>query len=405
MNIGLYGGTFNPPHKGHFRVMEGIISHLALDQLLLIPTATPPHKEMPEGTPPPEYRVEMTQHLGELVAIGRKQAGKPKCHIQTSTQELDRGGISYTLDTLKEVQQQHPQATLWLIMGEDMLTTFSAWHQPEEVAKRCNICAFHRSDAPPSPQLLEEKATLEATYGATIQLIAIPQGVEISSTQIRKELAETGTSDHLISDTLGVIWLNQLYGTQKDLSNLSLQDLRCCAWSMIHGKRVPHVVGVEQEAAKLAKHWGEEEEIARISGILHDCTKYWTHQQHIDYCLAHNLALDPLELETEKLLHAKSGGCMARDLFGQNSKVVEAILCHTTGKGNMTLLDKILYLADYIEPHRDFEEVEKLRLLAYQDIDQAMTYGLEITLDEMRTRKKVIHQNTLDAAQEYGLLP
>ena len=109
--------------------------------------------------------------------------------------------------------------------------------------------------------------------------------------------------------------------------------------------------------------------------------------------------LDDMERGAEKLLHAKSGAALARYVFGQSETVFRAILYHTTGRGNMTLPEKLLYLADYMEPTRDFPEVGQLRRLAYEDLDRAVLMGAELSIREMMERNRVVHPNTLEAEQ------
>ena len=173
--------------------------------------------------------------------------------------------------------------------------------------------------------------------------------------------------------------MNHLYGTQVHLKCLELPELRACSYSMIRHKRVAHVMGVEEEAVKLAKFWGADPELARHAAILHDCTKY-------------------LGLE-DQLHFSKTGACIAKYVFGEPDEVYEAIFWHTTGKADMTLLDKVLYMADYIEPNRDFDGVEELRKLAYTDLDQAMLLGVDSTIREMEERGYLIHTNTREARQ------
>ena len=116
-------------------------------------------------------------------------------------------------------------------------------------------------------------------------------------------------------------------------------------------------------------------------------------------CRQYGVELDELEQQAVKLLHAKTGACIARDIFGEPDEVYEAIFWHTTGKADMALLDKILYMADYIEPNRDFEGVERLRKLAYTDLDQAMLLGVKSTIREMEERGVPVHINTIQARQ------
>ena len=98
-----------------------------------------------------------------------------------------------------------------------------------------------------------------------------------------------------------------------------------------------------------------------------------------------------------KLLHSKTGACIAKYVFGEPDEVYEAIFWHTTGKADMTLLEKILYMADYIEPNRDFDGVEELRAMAYTDLDKAMLMGIEATIEDMQERGNPIHKNTQQA--------
>jgi nicotinate-nucleotide adenylyltransferase len=104
-------------------------------------------------------------------------------------------------------------------------------------------------------------------------------------------------------------------------------------------------------------------------------------------------------MQSEKLLHSKTGAAFSRDLFGVCDKVYEGIRWHTTAKPDMTLFEKIIYLADYIEPNRDFEGVDELRALAYEDIDKAMILGLEMSLEDLKQRGAEPHRNSAGALE------
>ena len=188
-----------------------------------------------------------------------------------------------------------------------------------------------------------------------------------------------------------------LYGLKPDLKQLDIPELRACSYSMVRNKRVRHIRGTEEEAVRLAKHWGADEVQARRAGILHDCTKYLELEPHLDICDRFGVELDPLERKAVKLLHSKSGACIAKEIFGEPEEVFQAIFWHTTGKADMTLLEKILYIADYMEPCRDFDGVEELRRLAYSDLDKAMLLGVTMTVDDMKQRGVPIHTNTIGA--------
>lgn len=197
----------------------------------------------------------------------------------------------------------------------------------------------------------------------------------------------------------GYLMLQGLYGTAVDLTALTTDQLRACCYAMIKAKRIPHMWGTETEAIKLAHRWGVDPVLAQKAAILHDCTKYWSHQEHLELCDSYGMELDPLEREGVKLLHAKSGAIVAKETFGMSEEVVNAICWHTTAKGNMTLLEQIIYVADYMEPCRNFDGVEALRQLAYQDLKGAVLMGCELSIAEMTQRNRPLHPRTQEAKQ------
>lgn len=218
----------------------------------------------------------------------------------------------------------------------------------------------------------------------------------MSSTRLRELLARGEGQEYLLPQVYGYILMNRLYGTHADLKRLELPELRACSYSMIRAKRVPHVMGVEEEAVRLAERWGGDEGMARRAAILHDCTKYLELDDQLRLCRQYGVELDELEQQAVKLLHAKTGACIARDIFGEPDEVYQASSGYH-GKADMTLLEKILYIADYMEPTRDFEGVEKLRELAYADLNAAVLLGAEMSVEEMTQRGNPIHPNTLAA--------
>lgn len=389
MNIGIYGGTFNPPHLGHFQAAKAAAAALGLDKLILIPAAIPPHKELPEGTPAPERRLEMTEKMADALAMPGV--------AEVSDLELRRQGKSYTSDTLEQIRAQYPEAKLWLLMGTDMFLSLHQWHEPEKIMSLAGICAFGRRSQDGEEVFAPQREYLQQHYGAQITTITLPELVDISSTQLRDGFPQGLGRQYLLPAVYGCILMHGLYGVHADMKHLDLPELRACSYYMMKQKRVPHVMGVEEEAVRLARRWGADEELARRAGILHDCTKYWDLQQNTALCAQYGVELDELEQKAVKLLHSKSGACMAKYVFGEPDEVYEAIFWHTTAKANMTVLEKVLYMADYIEPNRDFEGVERLRALSYEDLDKALLLGVETTIQEMEERGVPVHSNTLQA--------
>ena len=149
-------------------------------------------------------------------------------------------------------------------------------------------------------------------------------------------------------------------------------------------------------AAIITAEMGLDED-SIIAALLHDCTKKLDMDEQLALCRHYGIPLDELEQKALKLLHSKTGAAIARDVFAVDDDVYSAILYHTTGKPDMTLLEKIIYLADYIEPTRDFPGVEALRRTVYEDLDRGLLMGLTMTIDEMEEMGNPVHHMTRDA--------
>lgn len=393
MKIGIYGGTFNPPHLGHLAAARAAAAVLGLDKLVFVPAGTPPHKPLPEVMPTDGQRL-------ELVTIAADQLQMPEL-TAVWDEELKRPGKSYTSDTLYQASLLWPDAELWLLMGTDMFLTLHTWHKPDAIMSLAGVCAFGRRLADSEELFAPQRQFLADTYQARVATVTIPDLVDISSTRLRELLAEGKGRDFLPEAVYGYILREKLYGTFADLTRLNMEDLRCVSYSMVKARRVPHIRGTEEEAARLARRWGADEETMRRAAILHDCTKYLSLEEHLALCDKYGVELDGMERVTEKLLHSKTGAILARHMFGQDDEVYRAIFYHTTGRADMSLAEKIIYVADYIEPNRDFEGVEEFRALAYADLDRAVAMGTRLAMEEMEARGKIVHHNTAEAYAYY----
>ena len=388
MKIGIYGGSFNPPHLGHLAAAGAAAASLGLDKLLIVPAGIPPHKDMPAGSPAAEQRLAMTEIFVDQLRMPFAECWDIEVH---------REGKSYTADTLRQAKELWPDSELWLLMGTDMFLTLHCWHEQEAIMELAGICAFGRAEADSEDLFEPQRKYLSETYGADIVAISIPGLVEISSTEVRTLLERREGGKFLPEAVLGYILREKLYGTSADLFRLNDEELRCVSYSMVYAKRLPHIRGTEETAVKLALRWGADPEKLRRAAILHDCTKYLSLREHLDICGRYGIPLDEMERNSEKLLHSKSGAALAKYIFGQDDEVFDAILYHTTGRAHMSLAEKILYLADYMEPCRNFPEVEEMRRLAYEDLDRAVLMGVQLSIQEMLERNRIVHPNTLGA--------
>lgn len=174
-------------------------------------------------------------------------------------------------------------------------------------------------------------------------------------------------------------------------------------------KRYEHTLGVAYTAAALAMRHGEDVNNALLAGMLHDCAKCLTNEKRISICEKYNIAVSEAEQKNPYLLHAKVGSFLAMKKYGVTDKdVIHAILNHTTGRPGMSRLEKIIWLADYIEPGRkQAPNLAKIRSIAFDDLDQALLIALEDTLRYLHAGNMEIDnmtQKTYDFYKNGGTL-
>ncbi len=396
MKIGIYGGTFDPPHLGHMEAARVAMETLSLDRLLIIPDREPPHKDLTVESASPQQRLAMAALMAD--GLGPR--------AEASDLEIRREGKSFTADTVEELHQAFPEDELWLLMGTDMFLTVQNWYQPERIFQYAGVAAFARHEEDTEELFAQQSKFLEETYHARTTVVPLPQVKEIASRDLRRMLASEWTggnvdpAQYLWTPVYGYILREGLFGTKADLKQLSDKHLRAISYAMVKAKRLPHIQGTEETAAALAAFWGVSPEKARRAAILHDCTKYWTLEQHLETCAKYGVELDELECVSVKLLHSKSAAALARHVFAEPEEECRAISAHTTGKPGMTTFDKILYLADYMEPTRDFDGVEELRRLVWEDLDRAMILGLEMSIEDLKEKGATVHPNTWGTLEE-----
>lgn len=168
-------------------------------------------------------------------------------------------------------------------------------------------------------------------------------------------------------------------------------------------KRYEHTLGVAYVAASLAFVYGVDSEKAFLAGLLHDCAKCLSHQKRISICDKNHLEITSVEKANPVLLHAKVGAFLAKDKYDiEDVEIQNAILYHTTGKPNMNLLEKIIYVADYIEPHRKkLPRLESIRKIAFSDLDMAIYMILENSLSYLEKGNSKIDMKTKETYDYY----
>ncbi|MGN1306601.1 MAG: nicotinate (nicotinamide) nucleotide adenylyltransferase [Faecousia sp.] len=382
--IGIFGGSFNPPHLGHLLAVREFQRELALDLVLMIPAAVPPHKKLTENSPSAQHRLEMTRLAAQELPDTR-----------VLSLELEREGESYTADTVEALRREYPHDELFLLMGTDMFFSFDAWYQPQRIAKEVTLAVAHR-DKDDGQQLRACAEQLQERFGARTVFVE-NRYLPHSSTSVRAMLAFDCAESYLPAQVLAYIRENRLYYCGENLKELPFARLAEVSLSLHKAARVAHAAGCSRTAKQLALQYGADVTDAARAGILHDITKALNGEEQLKLCDRYAIVLDNFERENPKLLHAKTGAVIAKQIFGENDAIYEAIYWHTTGKADMSVLEKIIYLADYIEPNRDFPGVEELRTLTAQSLDLGLRRGLELSIAQLNDRGRKIDKNSLAA--------
>lgn len=167
-------------------------------------------------------------------------------------------------------------------------------------------------------------------------------------------------------------------------------------------KRFNHSVNVAKAAKWLAYKYGADKDKAIIAGVLHDITKEWKTKEHWSFLHNYNIGLSRYEYASKKLYHSITGSCFCKIFLRINDlEILNAIRFHTTARQNMAILEKIIYIADFISDDRHFDGVHRLRTLASVNLDAAVFEGLSITIKDLASEGTLIHPNTLKAYNEY----
>ncbi len=366
MKIGVFGGTFNPPHNGHVRLAKAAADELKLDKLLVIPSCIPPHKiaaKLADG----QERLEMCR-----LAFGCDP------RFEVSPIELERGSRSYTVETLRELKALYPDSELYFIVGSDMLESFDKWYLWQEILSLSVLCAASREEGY-SPDLSRFGKLAER-----IKIITLDP-LEVSSTQIRNSAGEV--SPELLDPKVAA------YIREHGLYDDGLNRYRELLRGKLNPRRLFHSECVSECAGVLAERYGASVEKARLAGLLHDVMKNAPANEQ----LALMPDITPLELLNTKVWHQISGEAFLRQNgIVTDEEILGAVRWHTTGKAGMTLLEKTIYVADFISADRDYKDVEVVRRLAYISLEHAILYTSRYTVNKMVSQDLLLHPATVE---------
>lgn len=378
MRTGVFGGTFNPPHQGHVQAAAAAVRALGLERIYFIPAGEPPHKRIPAGSATAAQRLEMTALAAALVPGGR-----------ALDIELARQGPSYTVDTLARLTELYPGDELWLIVGTDMLISFTRWRQPEKILAMAGLAVVPRAGGD-LREIRQYAAALRQSHGARIEIIDTPP-VEVSSTEIR----EGEKLPRLPQAVEEYIRAKGLYG-----GVFQAEPLRRAARQRLGDKRYIHTLGVEKMAVRLAQIHGEDVPKARQAALLHDIAKEMPVAQQLQLCKKHGIMPQYSGDVQKRVLHADAGAVIAQAEFGMPPDICDAIRYHSTGRAGMSRLEKIIFVADKIEENRRFDDIPPIRAQAMEDLDGAAAQVLRQTLEALKRHGREADPRTGQALEE-----
>ncbi len=363
MKIGIFGGTFNPPHNSHLHIALQTKQQLGLDKLLVIPCGDPPHKQTDISA---EHRLAMTKLCFEPFA-------------EVCDYEITQQGKSFTYHTLLMLKDRFPNDQLYLIIGGDSFQNFGKWYNPTGICQLAHIVVAERLGS-----ALVDEQQFEQSFNARVTFIQV-QPTDTSSSLIRLRYAfGKSNADTLPQAVDEYVLQHKLYMQYLPLvSKLQL---------LLDEKRFDHTFWVVERALQIAPQSLKQK--AFVACLLHDCAKHIPESKFSNYGFVQgNLP--------NSVVHAFLGAMVAEQHFGINDKeILDAIRYHCTARPNMTLLEKIVYVADKTERTRSFPTDH----LLVGNVDNMFRLCLNEAYEICQARHpNSIHPLTQQAVQFYNI--
>ena len=346
--------------------------------MLIVPSCIPPHK-IPGKLASGEDRLEMCRLAFDDDIF------------EISSIELERGSRSYTVETLRELRKLYPDDELYFIIGSDMLSTFTQWYCWEEILSLAFICAASREKGfVPDLSIYTDEQRKRF-------LLLDSEPLEVSSTQIRGIIARDEESELIDKKVTDYIKSQNLYDD-------GLSEYRKIITSKLDAYRLNHSECVSECAATLAEQYGADVEKARLAGLLHDVMKNAQAAEHLDELEKAGFVLSAVEIANAKVWHQFSGAAFLKNEgIITDEEILGAVRWHTTGRAGMTLLEKVVYIADFISADRDYPDVGVVRKLAQKSLEGAILYTTQYTIKKLVSASLPVHPATVDCYNDMTL--
>ncbi len=385
--IGILGGTFDPVHCGHIHLAEDALEQVNLDEVLFIPAKIQPFK----------LDKKLTSGQDRLAMLRLATKHEPRFGI--SSYELHAEGVSYTYLTMRALQEYYGEdVRLYFITGTDAFLKLELWMQAEELLINYGFIVGSRPGYK-ADELADTIARVRGRFGTEVTNIDNVK-YDISSTQIRAKIRSGDSTDGLLPRPVAdYISEHGLYTDEA----LDYEKWKSVIEPFIkeHLKpaRLEHTYGVADEARKLALRYGEDPDKAELAGLCHDMMRNIPPEESARLVRHYGL---PYSLENNpNLAHGKIAAKVLEDVYGmQDRDLLNAVMYHTTGRKGMSKLEKILYLADAIEPGRDYPRVEERRRAAAEDLDKACVLCMERAMEYLTSIAAPIDRDTIEACED-----
>ncbi|MCL2106885.1 MAG: nicotinate (nicotinamide) nucleotide adenylyltransferase [Oscillospiraceae bacterium] len=380
--LGIFGGSFCPPHLGHRRAAVFFANALRLDRVLIIPAARPPLKKALWGA-----CADDRMELCSLTFSGDSRAW-------ISDIELRRAGPGFTADTLRQVGRDYPGQELFLLVGADQLAKFDQWKDWRKILKACVLVVLRRNDA-----ALEMPEALEPFRDRVVLLEGFTP-LEVSSTELRARLlAGEDVSPWMEPAALAYIKEKGLFTVPPETRGAC----RAILEPLLTEKRLAHCERVADAAMELARRCGADPHKAMLAGMLHDAAKNMPPHRQLELCERYGKPLKKgrTGAPPQSVWHAFAGEAfLALDCGVTDPDVLSAVRWHTTGHPGMTLLEEIIFVADLISADRCYPDVGRVRALAAGSLREASRYILRFIIAKARREGHQLYPASLDWYEE-----
>ncbi len=405
MNIGLFGGSFDPIHNGHLSIIRGALKSGAVDCVIVIPTVRNSFKRGRILNVAP-YRYYMVETVVE---------DEFKDNVFLSDIEFFYDGISYTTTTISKIKDEkyivpflidngikkkkasEKHNYFWLC-GTDLLPTFDKWYDPQGIINQAQLMVALRPGM--EVDIKSEELRLSEALGMEVSINSFKiKGIEAASSAIRN----AKVYDDVPESALEFIKIHAIYESNdvfdkvSDETMMKFYELTIGIYPYLRKKRLLHTINVAILSARYAMIYGGDVDKALIAGLMHDCAKELPEdeQKKMAYSLCGNL------FDDSKLYHSPAGAVFAKEKFGiEDEEILNAITYHTTGRGGMTLLDKCVFLADKLEPARTYTDLSQMRKTALTDLDEALRMCQASVIKKFEEKGRKLHPLTAEFASD-----